>query len=233
MGEQPVSLPGFRPLQTANREDAGHEMQLRAGAFSDEMQRRRSVRHFSPRSLPNGLLETCLRAALSAPSGANLQPWHYAVVTDPQVKRRIRQVAEEQERSFYSGRASDGWLEALTPLATGPEKPFLETAPCLIAIFVQRRRQLPSGQWIKCPYALESVGIATGMLIAALHHAGLACLTYTPSPMGFLNDILGRPKDERPFVLLVTGYPAEDAIVPDVPRRAFDDVVSYDLKGAI
>lgn len=205
------------------------EMQRRAAEFYAELSRRRTVRHFSSRPAPAAVIETCLAAAGTAPNGANLQPWHFVVVSDPAVKRQIRAAAEIEEREFYHGRVPQEWLDALAPLGSNEHKPFLETAPCLIAIFSQSYAVLPDGRKVKHYYVNESVGIATGLLIAALHHAGLATLTHTPSPMGFLNDILGRPANERPFLLLVVGYPADDA---QVPRRATEkkplsEIVTY------
>ncbi|MEZ4519093.1 MAG: nitroreductase family protein [Chloroflexota bacterium] len=174
-------------------------MQQRATEFLTEVQRRRTVRDFSDRPVPDGVVEDCLRAAATAPNGANRQPWHFVIITRPETKRRIRLAAEAEERSFYSGRAPEEWLEALEPLGTDAEKPFLETAPVLIAVFAASYGIAPDGSKIKHYYVQESVGIATGLLITALHHAGLATLTHTPSPMNFLNDILGRPSHERPF----------------------------------
>lgn len=190
------------------------EMRERAAGFRREISRRRTVRDFSDRPVPRSIIEDCLRAAGTAPSGANLQPWHFVVVSDAVVKSQIRAAAEAEEETFYSGRAPREWLDALAPLGTDPHKPFLETAPYLIAIFAQPYGMLPDGRRIKHYYVQESVGIATGILITALHHAGLATLTHTPSPMGFLNQLLGRPAHERPFLLLVTGYPAGNAQVP-------------------
>ena len=215
-----VPLPGYREL-------APSEMLERAEAFAGELSRRRSVRQFSDRPVPRTLIEACLRAAASAPSGANLQPWHFVVVGDPGTKARLRAAAEAEERDFYSHRAPAEWLAALEPLGTDADKPFLEVAPWLIAVFVQRYGVLPDGRKVKHYYPIESVGIATGMLIAALHHAGLVCLTHTPSPMAFLNDILDRPANERPFLLLVTGYPAADAVVPDIARKPLHEVASF------
>ena len=189
-------------------------MQRRAEAFYAELSRRRTVREFSDRPVPRALIETCLLAAGTAPNGANLQPWHFVAVADPAIKRQIREAAEAEEREFYSGRAPQEWIDALAPLGTDPNKPFLETAPWLIVIFGQSYGLLPDGRKVKHYYVQESVGIATGMLITALHHAGLATLTHTPNPMGFLNDLLGRPVNERPFLILVAGYPADDARVP-------------------
>jgi iodotyrosine deiodinase len=203
------------------------EMRARAAAFYEEMRRRRSVREFSPRPIPEGVVEACLRTAGTAPSGANRQPWHFVVVRDPERKRRIREAAEEEERAFYRERAPDDWLEALAPLGTDERKPFLETAPCLIAIFARSFGVAPDGSRVKHYYVQESVGIATGFLIAALHGAGLATLTHTPSPMGFLNEILGRPSNERPFLLLVTGYPAPAARVPDIGRKELAEIADF------
>ena len=189
-------------------------MQVRAADFLAEMQRRRTVRHFSNRPVPRDIIENCLWVAGTAPNGANLQPWHFVVVSNPEVKRQIRLAAEEEERDFYSGRAPQEWLDALAPLDTDDQKPFLETAPYLILIFAKSFDVDEQGRKVKNYYAAESVGIATGMLITAVHHAGLVSLTHTPSPMKFLNEIVGRPAHERPFLVLVVGYPAEDAEVP-------------------
>ena len=190
------------------------EMRRRAEAFHAEIRRRHSLRDFSDRPVPREIIETCIRAAGTAPSGANHQPWHFAVIGDPAIKAVVREQAEAEERAFYDGKAGEDWLQALSPLGTDAEKPFLETAPWLIAVFAQRRGGPQAGQDLKNYYVSESVGIATGFLICALHHAGLATLTHTPKPMGFLNEICGRPESERPFVLLVTGYPASDASIP-------------------
>jgi nitroreductase len=203
------------------------EMLQRARAFHSQIARRRTVRHFSDRPVPRALIDECLQAAGSAPSGANLQPWHFTVVTDPKLKKKIREAAEEQERHFYDHRASDEWLEALAPLGTDENKPYLEIAPCLIAIFSQPYHREPDGTKVKHYYPAESVGIATGFLIAALHDAGLATLTHTPSPMGFLNEVLGRPPHERAFLLLVVGFPAEDATVPAIERKPLDEFVTH------
>ncbi len=216
----------FLPLSTY-QEYPPEEMLKRAEEFADDLHRRRTIRDFSARALPAGLIEHCLNAALSAPSGANMQPWHFVVVTDPEIKRQIRVAAEIEEKEFYEHRASAEWLEALQPLGTDENKPFLEDAPCLIAVFVQKYGLLPDGRKFKHYYPTESVGLATGMLISALHRGGLASLTHTPSPMKFLNKILGRPKHERPFLLIVAGYPADDAQVPVIERRAMADSVSF------
>ena len=203
------------------------EMQRRAADFRAEMQRRRSVRDFADRPVPRIIIEDCLRTAGSAPSGANMQPWHFVAAAEPSVKKKIRDAAEEEEREFYANRAPDEWLDALAPLGTDASKPFLETAPCLIAIFAQRYGLDPDGARTKHYYIQESVGIATGLLIAALHRAGLATLTHTPSPMNFLNEILDRPENERPFLLLVVGYPTPDAQVPDIQRKPLDAIVTF------
>lgn len=202
-------------------------MVRRATVFATELRRRRTVRQFSPEPVPQEVIRQCLWAAGSAPSGANMQPWHFVVVTDPSIKRRIREAAEAEERAFYGGRAPEEWLDALAPLGTDAEKPYLEAAPCLIAIFAQRYRPGDDGSRVSHYYVNESVGIATGMLIAALHHAGLATLTHTPSPMDFLNRILGRPRSERAFLLLVTGYPAAAAAVPVIGKKAPAEFITF------
>ncbi|MGB5245792.1 MAG: nitroreductase family protein [Woeseia sp.] len=202
------------------------EMRARLNAFYKGVARRRSVREFSDRPVPRELIETALRAAGTAPSGANLQPWHFVVVGSRAVKWRIRVAAEAEEKEFYEHRAPDEWLEALKPLGTDTNKSFLETAPWLIAVFLKKFDLLDDGRKVKHYYPSESTGLATGILITALHHAGLACLTHTPSPMAFLNDILDRPKSERPFLLLVTGYPADNAQVPDIARKPLEDYVT-------
>ena len=210
------------------REYPEDEMMRRARDFHAELKRRRTVRQFSSQPVPRAIIDDCLRAAATAPSGANLQPWHFVVVSDPETKRRIRDAAEEEERLFYRHRAPQEWLDALAPLGTDEHKPFLEHAPYLIAIFAQKYGRLADGRRVKHYYPTDSVGLATGMLIAALHIAGLATLTHTPSPMKFLNEILGRPKSaERPFLLLVVGYPHENATVPDIGRKPLSEVVSY------
>ena len=216
----------FIPLQTY-AELPPQEMRERLNAFYENMQRRRTVREFSARPIPTGIIEQALRVAGTAPSGANLQPWHFVVVTGADTKHKIRIAAEEEEREFYAHRASREWLQALEPLGTDTDKPFLEIAPCLIAVFLQKFGYLPNGKKVKHYYPVESTGLATGFLITALHQAGLVCLTHTPSPMRFLNEILSRPKSERPFLLLVTGYPAEDATIPDIKRKPLEDFVSF------
>ncbi|MHA1567767.1 MAG: nitroreductase family protein [Alphaproteobacteria bacterium] len=207
-----MEKPDWRPLQSY-REYPEDEMVARAKAFTADIKRRRTVRDYADRPVPREVLEQALLAAGSAPSGANLQPWHFSVITDRAVKHRVRVLAEEEERDFYNNRAPEEWLEALSPLGTDEHKGFLEAAT-LIAIFAQRFGQLADGRRVKHYYVPESVGIATGFLIAALHNAGLVTLTHTPSPMGFLNEICGRPDNEKPYILLVTGYPTDDCVVP-------------------
>lgn len=214
------------PLQQY-REFPIEEMRERLEEFYADMNRRRTVREFSARPVPRDLIETALKVANTAPSGANLQPWHFVAVSGPETKRKIREAAEAEEREFYTHRASEEWLAALRPLGTDERKPFLETAPYLIAVFLQKYGELPDGRKVKHYYPAESTGLATGLLIAALHRAGLATLTHTPSPMKFLNEILGRPKSERPFLLLVVGYPDKGARVPDISRKSLEEFTSW------
>lgn len=218
--------PQFLPL-ASYQEYPLDEMLKRAAAFREMMQRRRTVRQFSGRPVPREIIADCLLAAGSAPSGANMQPWHFVVVSDAEVKRRIRAAAEKEEQEFYHGRAPQEWLEALAPLGTDEHKPYLESAPYLIVIFAQSFGTLADGRKVKNYYVTESVGIATGMLITAIHHAGLASLTHTPSPMGFLNDILGRPQNERAYLILVVGYPAPEAVVPAISKKTLQDFVTF------
>lgn len=215
-----IPLP-YRPGRSAD------ELETRARAFYDEVRLRRTVRDYSPQPVPREVIEACLLAAGTAPNGANHQPWHFVAVNDPEVKGRIREAAEEEERAFYGGRAPQDWLDALAPLGTDSQKPFLETAPWLIAIFAESWSPGENEERIKNYYVTESVGIATGILITALHHAGLATLTHTPSPMKFLNQVLGRPDNERPFLLLVVGYPADDAQVPDIEKKSLDEIATF------
>ena len=203
----PIPLP-----DRANYSDA--EMVARAEDFYDELKRRHTVRDFSPLPVPRAVIDAALLAAGTAPSGANQQPWHFSVVTDSVIRKQMRTAAEEEERRFYAGKAGEEWLEALSPLGTDPDKPFLETAPWVIVIWGVRKQADETGRLRKNYYVPESVGIATGFLIAALHHAGLATLTHTPNPMGFLNALLGRPDTEKPYLILVAGHPAETATVP-------------------
>jgi len=208
-------------------ERTSDDMRARAAAFYQELRARRSVRSFSPKPVPREAIADAIRAAGTAPSGANLQPWRFVVVGDPATKRRIREAAEAEERAFYGGRAPEEWLAALAPLGTDADKPFLETAPYLIAIFAESHGLAADGARTKHYYVQESVGIATGFLIAALHHAGLATLTHTPSPMGFLSKLLGRPAHERPYLLLVVGYPAEGAQVPTLRKKELDEIAVF------
>ena len=207
MSAEYVPLLGYETLTKT-------EMQSRADAVLSTLAKRRTIRDFSDKAVSRQLIETCIKAAGTAPSGANHQPWHFVAISNPEIKRKIRIAAEAEEKEFYNKRASEEWLDALAPLGTDESKPFLETAPWLIAVFSQKRGGEKTGQNKKNYYVTESVGLATGMLITALHSAGLGTLTHTPAPMGFLRDICGRPKDEKPFVLMVVGYPAEGAVVP-------------------
>ncbi len=221
-----MSEPRFIPL-TSYREYSPDEMIRRAAAFHADLQRRRTVRQFAGRPVPRQVIEECLLAAGTAPSGANMQPWHFVVVSDSVLKRLIREAAEKEERVFYRERAPKEWLEALTPLGTDEHKPYLEAAPYLIAVFARTYGIRPDGTHSKHYYVQESVGIATGLLITALHHAGLATLTHTPSPMGFLNELLHRPANERPFLLLVAGYPEPGARVPDITKRTLAEIATF------
>lgn len=213
--------PPFVPLDFQRLAPA--EMLRRARELRVELARRRSVRHFAPDPLPDGLLEECLLTAGSAPSGAHRQPWTFVVVRDPELKRRIREAAEEEERKLYEERISDEWRAALAPLGTDAHKPFLEIAPALIVVF-RRAHELENGEKRANYYTQESVGLACGFLLAALHHAGLATLTHTPSPMGFLSEVLGRPENERPFLLIPVGYPAAGCEVPNLERKSLAEI---------
>ncbi len=204
---RPVPLPDYTEYPV-------EEMRARAQAFYEHIRGRHTVRDFSDRPVPRDIIETCLLAAGTAPNGANHQPWHFSVIGDADMKAKIRTAAEEEERAFYAGRAGEEWIEALKPIGTDPEKPFLETAPWLICIFGERKSQGAGGKMYKNYYVPESVAIATGFLIVALHNAGLATLTHTPNPMSFLNEICGRPATDKPYILLVAGYPADDAVIP-------------------
>jgi len=207
----------FEPLQ--HEVIAERETIRRVNEFCQTISQRRTVRDFSSRSVPQQVIESAITAAGTAPSGANMQPWHFVAVSNPEIKRTIRVAAEKEERELYGHRASDEWLEALAPLGTDANKPFLETAPWLIAVFSQKYTIDEDGRKRKHYYTQESVGIATGILITALHQAGLVTLTHTPSPMEFLRTTLGRPAHERPFLLLVTGYPASDCKVPVIQKK--------------
>jgi iodotyrosine deiodinase len=198
-----------------------------AEAFLEKMRLRRTVRDFSDRPVPREVIERCILAAGTAPNGANRQPWRFVVVGDPGLKRQIREAAEEEEKSFYGGRAPEDWLAALAHLGTDENKPFLEKAPWLVVIFAESYEILDDGSHAKNYYVTESVGIATGILITALHHAGLVTLTHTPSPMRFLNRVLGRPDNERPFLILVVGYPEPGARVPDIDKKPLEDIAAF------
>lgn len=216
---------GFIPLQFSVQEQEAMEQSARD--FFKLMAQRRSVRDFSDQPIPQSVLENAILAAGSAPSGANMQPWHFVVVQDQAIKQKIRQAAEVEERELYTNRASEEWLDALAPLGTDANKPFLETAPALIAVFSKKVSIDDNGVRHKNYYTAESVGIATGILITALHQAGLATLTHTPSPMKFLAEILDRPSHERPFLLLVIGYPAKNALVPDIERLPLNKISTF------
>jgi len=215
-----IPLPNFRRYPE-------EEMIERSKSFYHKLDRRRTVRDFSNEPVPREIIENCLLSAGTAPSGANIQPWQFVVASDAETKRDIRNAAEKEEIDFYERRAPQEWLDVLAPLGTDPDKSFLEIAPYLIAIFVQSYGRLPDGRKMKHYYATESVGIACGLLITALHQAGLASLTHTPSPMKFLNEILDRPSNERPFLLLTVGYPAEDAQVPDIRRKELSTIATF------
>lgn len=213
----------LRPPEPAS--DA--ERLARTQAFAEQLSRRRTVRDFAPDPVPRELIEAALLAAGTAPSGANQQPWRFVAVQDAGIKRRLREAAEAEEREFYDRRAPEEWLQALAPLGTDADKPFLEIAPWLIGVFYERFGVAADGSKQKRYYPQESTGIATGLLIAALHGAGLATLTHTPSPMGFLNAILGRPRNEMPFLLLVVGHPAAGCRVPDIQRLPLSEFCSF------
>ena len=219
-------MTGFIPLEF--HRPSPEEQSTRATAFYESMRTRRTVRHFSPDDVPFTLIETAIRTAATAPSGANRQPWHFVVVSDPAVKRKIREAAEEEERAFYDHRAPDEWLEALAPLGTDWHKSFLEIAPYLIVVF-REDYGLTTGNDMEIKeknyYVMESVGIACGFLLASLHLAGLATLTHTPSPMGFLSQILNRPKNEKPYLLIPVGFPARDARVPDIKKKDLKEII--------
>ena len=219
---RPVPLPDYREIPV-------EEMRARATSFYEAIRRRHTVRDFTDRPVPRDIIETCLKAAGTAPNGANHQPWHFCVIGDPAVKRRIREAAEVEEKEFYAGKAGEEWLKALAPLGTDADKPFLDTAPWLIAVFGARKSVSADGVLRKNYYVPESVNIAVGFLIAALHQAGLATLTHTPAPMGFLNEICGRPDEEKPYILMVVGYPAEHATIPAhaMEKKPLGEIVSF------
>lgn len=210
---------GYQPLPLPDRADMDDEAMLDAAReFYATMRRRHSVRDFSARPVPRAIIEECVRAAGTAPSGANHQPWHFVAISDPAFKHRVRLAAEEEEKRFYEGGAGDEWLKALEPIGTNEEKPHLDIAPWLIVVFAQRWGHFDDGTRFKNYYVPESVGIATGLLLTALHMSGLTALTHTPNPMKFLNGMLGRPESEKPVMIIATGHPAEDAKVPAVAK---------------
>ncbi|MDC8756587.1 nitroreductase family protein [Janthinobacterium fluminis] len=218
--------PQFIPLTTYHGYPE-QEMAVRAQQFYHEMARRKTVREFSSEPVPRAVIEQCLLTAGTAPSGANHQPWHFAVVSAPELKKKIRLEAEIEEREFYERRAPQEWKDALAPLGTDSNKPFLEDAPYLIVIFGQKNTIMDDGTVVKNYYVPESVSIATGFLITALHHAGLATLTHTPSPMGFLNQLAGRPENEKPYILLVVGYPAAHCVVPNIRKKPLSEIATF------
>jgi len=217
-----VPLEGYEQLSET-------EMRARAKSVLETLRKRRTIRDFSDRAVPQDIIESCIKAAGTAPSGANHQPWHFVAISNPEMKRKIRIAAETEEAEFYGSKAPDEWLDALAPLGTDASKPFLETAPWLIAVFAQRKGGEQVGQNKKNYYVMESVGLATGMLITALHSAGLGTLTHTPAPMGFLREFCERPKDEKPFVLMVVGYPADNAQVPKhaLVKKSLSDISTF------
>jgi nitroreductase len=226
MSYSPVPLPHRRNL-------SDEESRAAAESFLDLMQQRHSVRDYAERPVPEDIIATCIAAAGTAPSGANQQPWHFSAISDPQMKARIREAAEAEEEKFYAGGGGDEWLAALEPIGTGSSKPHLIIAPWLIVIFAQRWGEGPDGQRHKHYYVPESVGIATGMLITALHHAGLSCLTHTPNPMKFLNGLCGRPENEKPVMILAVGHAAEDANVPAAAKikKPLDQIMTVHRDG--
>lgn len=221
-----MERPRFAALSNY-REYPVEEMGRRASAFYEDMRRRRTVRDFSARPVPRDIIEQCILTAGTAPSGAHMQPWHFVAVSDPSIKQQIRKAAEVEEAEFYRERAPREWLDALAPLGTDEHKPFLEAAAWLIVVFARNYHVRDDGVKVKHYYVQESVGIATGLLIAAVHHAGLVSLTHTPSPMGFLAKLLGRPVSERPFLILVVGYPSEGAQVPVLERRGVHAISTF------
>ena len=221
-----MASPKYIPYQHHMNLDT-QEMIERSAEFRNELGMRRSIRSFDSKPVSGEVLENCIRSAGSAPSGANKQPWHFVVVTDPETKKQIREAAEQEEEQFYAGRAGEEWLNDISHLGTDARKPFLEIAPALIIIFARSYDITEAGDKSKNYYVQESVGIATGMLITALHHCGLATLTHTPSPMGFLSKVLKRPANERAFLILVTGYPAKGVTVPDIKRKSIDEIATF------
>jgi len=200
---------------------------IKAQKFNKKIQKRRTVRDFSSQEIDEKVIQQCIKAAASAPSGAHMQPWHFVAISNPEIKSKIRQAAEIEEKEFYQHRASKEWLKALEPIGTDTNKPFLEKAPWLIAVFAKRYGIDNKGNRVKHYYTPESVGIACGFLLTALHTAGLATLTHTPSPMGFLKDILKRPINERAYLLVVCGHPSENAMIPNLKRKLLEDIASF------
>ena len=221
-----MNQPKFIPFKNPHSY-SDEEMIKRSKEFYEIMKQRRTIREFSDKSVPRKVIENCIVTAGTAPNGANMQPWHFVVVSDKKIKKEIREAAEVEEKLFYTERATQEWLDALAPLGTDENKPFLETAPHLIVIFAKKYDVLPDGRQLKNYYTSESVGIATGLLITAIHNAGLVSLTHTPSPMNFLNDILKRPANEKPYLILVVGHPAEDAKVPDIRKKPLKEIVEF------
>lgn len=226
MSYEPLPLPPRKPL-------SDEEALMRVTAFRDEMRLRRTVRHYDPRPVPEAIIRAAIETAGSAPSGANQQPWHFAAISDPAMKAQIRAAAEAEEENFYDGGAPDAWIAALEPIGTHASKPHLTDAPWLIAIFAQRYGIDADGTRIKHYYVPESVGIATGLLITALHKAGLSTLTHTPNPMAFLNGLLNRPENEKPVMILTVGHAAKDAVVPKAAtiKKSIDDIMTIHSGG--
>jgi nitroreductase len=219
-----MNNPSFIPYQALRYTDG--KMILRADDFYGLMDHRRTVRDFSTRPIPSHIIEQVIRIAGTAPSGANKQPWTFCIISDPVIKMKIREAAEKEEYENYHGRMSQEWLDDLAVLGTDWKKPFLETAPCLIAVF-KKSYDLVDGNKRKNYYVQESVGLACGFLIAAIHYVGLVCLTHTPSPMNFLQEILQRPENEKPFLLIPVGYPADEVSVPAIYRKPLEDIAVF------
>jgi nitroreductase len=219
---RPIPLPDYVELPI-------DEMRRRARVFYDVIRQRHTVREFSSKPVPRDIIEQCLLTAGTAPSGANHQPWHFCVIGDPKMKKLIRDAAEKEEQAFYCGKAGQEWLDALKPLGTDANKAFLETAPWLVCIFGSRKSRSADGIMRKNYYVPESVSIATGFLIAALHQAGLATLTHTPNPMGFLNEICLRPPSDKAYILLIVGYPAANATIPlhATEKKALNEIATF------
>jgi iodotyrosine deiodinase len=222
------TIQGYRPIPLDFERLSEEEAATRSRDFLDLMRKRRSVRHFSPEPIPRELIENAIRTAGTAPSGANQQPWTFVVVTDPELKQRLRDAAEREERLLYEERASREYLDAIEPIGTDWIKTHITDAPAVIVVFEQAYGYEPDGSKRKHYYVRESVGIAVGFLLASLHAAGLATLTHSPAPMGFLKEILGRPDNERPFILIPVGYPSEDAEVPDIPKKSLEEIAEFD-----